>query len=58
MHSQADRGMDGHQHVAAAYSGSHASLYDEMGRKYRGRSEKPYLSGTNRQLTCVSLGSG
>jgi len=57
MHSQAEIGEDGHQLFVAAYDGSQASLYDEMGRKYNRLSEEPYSSGTNRQLTCVSPGS-
>jgi len=48
---------DGHQHFVAAYGGSKASLYNEMGRKYNERSEEPYSSGINRQLTCVSPNS-
>jgi hypothetical protein len=54
MHSQAEIGEDGHQHFAAAYGGSQASLYDDMGKKYTRRSEELYSSGTHRQLTCVS----
>jgi len=57
MHSQAEIGEDGNQLFVAAYDGSQASLYDEMGRKYNRLSEEPYSSGTNRQLTCVSPGS-
>lgn len=57
MPSHAEIGENGHQHFAAAYGGSQASLYNEMGRKYNRRSEEPYSSGTQRRFTCVSPGS-
>lgn len=57
MSSHTEIGENRHQHFAAAYGGSRASLYDEMGRTYSRHSEEPYSSGTHRLLTRVSPGS-
>ncbi|KAE8125454.1 hypothetical protein FH972_020260 [Carpinus fangiana] len=56
MSSHIESGEKHHQHFAAAYGGSQASLYDEMGRKYRrdnsdSLSYKPYITEVEEELT-------